>query len=125
MLIKGVGQAGSGVTQEVTQLVSGADHPGPSRLGSLADAEGGALHRDIAHQLHALAATSSSGAIVAGRMGQKIVPLAQRPTSALSVGSAGEKSPEPRGVQAGKSAGLQSRKWGSGRRCSRTARMEA
>src|SRR5262249_2671995 len=43
--------------------------------------------------LHALAATSTGGAIMAGRLGQKAVPLAQRAVSALSVGSGSEQSP--------------------------------
>ena len=44
---------------------------------------------DHAHQLHAMASTSAGGD-VAGRMGQKVVPFAQRATSFVLAGSAGD-----------------------------------
>jgi len=46
----------------------------------------------LTHQLHAMATTSAGGAIVAGRMGQKVVPFAQRATSTLSAGSGSDQS---------------------------------
>jgi type IV secretion system protein TrbL len=93
MLVKGVGQAGSGVTQEITQLVSGAIILALAGFAPWLALKVVHFTGDHAHQLHALAATSTSGAVVAGRMGQKVVPLAQRATSALSVGSGSEPNP--------------------------------
>lgn len=86
MLVKGVGRAGSGVTQEVTQLVSGAIILALAGFAPWLALKVVHFTGDHAHQLHALAATSTSGAVIAGRMGQKVVPLAQRATSALSGG---------------------------------------
>lgn len=92
MLVQGVGQAGTGVTQEITQLVSGAIVLALAGFAPWLALKVVHFTGDHAHQLHAMATTSAGGAIVAGRMGQKVVPFAQRATSTLSAGSGTDQS---------------------------------
>jgi type IV secretion system protein TrbL len=87
MLIQGVGQAGAGATQEITQLVSGAIVLSLAGFAPWLALKMVHFTGEHAHQLHAMAATSAGGAMVAGRMGQKLVPFAQRAASTLSAGS--------------------------------------
>jgi hypothetical protein len=87
MLVQGVGQAGTGVTQQITQLVSGAIVLALAGFAPWLALKVVHFTGDHAHQLHAMATTSAGGAIVAGRVGQKVVPFAQRAVSTLSAGS--------------------------------------
>jgi len=111
MLVKGAGQAGSGVTQEITQLVSGVIILTLAGFAPWLALKVVHFTGEHAHQLHTLAATSTGGAVVAGRMGQKMLPLAQRATSALSTGSgaaqsaAGESSRAPSKPSSGGNTG--------------------
>ncbi|MHB1533086.1 MAG: hypothetical protein ACYC1D_00425 [Acidimicrobiales bacterium] len=87
MLIKGVGQAGSGVTQEITQVVSGVIVLALAGFAPWLALKVVHFTGDHASQLHAMSATTAGGALAVGRMGQKAVPAMGAVTSKLSAGS--------------------------------------
>ena len=87
MLIKGVGQAGSGVTQEITQVVSGVIVLALAGFAPWLALKIVHFTGDHATQLHAMSATTAGGAMAVGRMGQKAVPAMGAVTSKLSAGS--------------------------------------
>jgi type IV secretion system protein TrbL len=87
MLIKGVGQAGTGVTQEITQVVSGVIVLALAGFAPWLALKVVHFTGDHASQLHALSATTAGGAMAVGRMGQKAVPAMGAVTSKLSAGS--------------------------------------
>jgi len=86
MLVKGLGQSGAGVTQQVTQVVSGVVVLSLAGFAPWLALKVVHFTGDHAHQLHAMAATSTSGAMMAGRMGQKAMPLAGKAVSSLLPG---------------------------------------
>ncbi|MST31257.1 hypothetical protein GHK86_00735 [Acidimicrobiaceae bacterium USS-CC1] len=87
MLIKGVGQAGTGVTQEITQVVSGVIVLALAGFAPWLALKVVHFTGDHATQLHAMSATTAGGALAVGRMGQKAVPAMGAVTSKLSAGS--------------------------------------
>jgi len=87
MLIKGVGQAGTGVTQEITQVVSGVIVLALAGFAPWLALKIVHFTGDHATQLHAMSATTAGGALAVGRMGQKAVPAMGAVTSKLSAGS--------------------------------------
>ena len=95
MLIKGVGQAGSGVTQEITQIISGVIVLALAGFAPWLALKVVHFTGEHAGQLHALGATAVGGAASAARMGQKAAPVLRAsgvasPTSAA--GGAGSTS---------------------------------
>ncbi len=87
MLVKGVGQTGSGVTQEVTQVVSGVIVLALAGFAPWLALKVVHFTGDHANQLHAMSASATGGAMAVGRMGQKAVPAMGAVTSKLSAGS--------------------------------------
>ena len=87
MLIKGAGQAGSGVTQEITQVVSGVIVLALAGFAPWLALKVVHFTGDHASQLHAMSATAAGGALAVGRMGQKAMPAMGAATSKLSAGS--------------------------------------
>jgi len=87
MLIKGAGQAGSGVTQEITQVVSGIIVLALAGFAPWLALKVVHFTGDHANQLHAMSATTAGGALAVGRMGQKAVPTMGAVTSKLSAGA--------------------------------------
>jgi hypothetical protein len=87
MLIKGVGQAGTGVTQEITQVVSGVIVLALAGFAPWLALKVVHFTGDHATQLHAMSATTAGGAMAVGRMGQKALPAMGAVTSKLSAGS--------------------------------------
>jgi len=88
ILIDGVGQAGSGGTQKVTQVISGIlvlllAGFAPWLALKLVHFTG-----EHAHQLHSLGASAVGGAAAGGRMAQKAAPYLQR-LAAPATGGAG------------------------------------
>lgn len=97
MLIKGVGQSGSGVTQEVTQVVSGVIVLALAGFAPWLALKVVHFTGDHGGQLHAMTATAAGGAAAGGRMGQKAAPLVRaamtRPSVSAGAG-AGSGSPD-------------------------------
>jgi type IV secretion system protein TrbL len=87
MLIKGVGQAGTGVTQQITQVVSGVIVLALAGFAPWLALKIVHFTGDHATQLHAMSATTAGGALAVGRMGQKAMPAMGAVTSKLSAGS--------------------------------------
>ena len=87
MLIKGVGEAGSGVTQEITQIVSGVIVLALAGFAPWLALKVVHFTGDHASQLHAMSATAAGGVMAVGRMGNKAVPAMGAVTSKLSAGS--------------------------------------
>jgi len=87
MLIKGAGQAGSGVTEQITQVVSGVIVLALAGFAPWLALKVVHFTGDHASQLHAMSATTAGGAMAVGRMGQKAVPAMGAVTSKLSAGS--------------------------------------
>jgi len=87
MLIKGVGQAGSGVTQAITQIVSGVIVLALAGFAPWLALKVVHFTGDHASQLHAMSATTAGGALAVGRMGQKAMPAMGAVTSKLSAGA--------------------------------------
>jgi type IV secretion system protein TrbL len=100
MLIEGAGQAGSGETQQVTQVVSGILVLCLAGFAPWLALKIVHFTGDHAHQLHALGSTAVGGAAAGGRMAQKAAPYA---TSAVGGASA-----------AATSVGMAARRTGSG-----------
>ncbi len=92
MLIKGVGQTGTGITQEITQVVSGIIVLALAGFAPWLALKVVHFTGDHAGQLHAMSATTAGGAIAAGRMGQKAVPAMRTVTDKLSAGSGSDSS---------------------------------
>ena len=78
MLVQGVGQAGSGVSQQVTQVVAGAIVLALAGFAPWLALRVVHFTGDHAQQLHAMASASAGGAVAAGRMAQRAAPLVQR-----------------------------------------------
>ena len=89
MLVQGVGQAGSGVSQQVTQVVAGAIVLALAGFAPWLALRVVHFTGDHAQQLHAMASASVGGAVAAGRMAQRAAPLVQRGLPALGNGSGG------------------------------------
>jgi len=87
MLIKGVGQAGPGVTEQITQVVSGGIVLALAGFAPWLALKVVHFTGDHASQLHAMSATTAGGAMAVGRMGQKAVPAMGAVTSKLSAGA--------------------------------------
>jgi len=92
MLIKGVGQAGSGVTEQITQIVSGVIVLALAGFAPWLALKVVHFTGDHASQLHAMSATTAGGAMAVGRMGQKAVPAMGAVTSKLSAGAGNDTS---------------------------------
>ncbi len=107
MLIKGAGQAGTGITQEITQVVAGVIVLALAGFAPWLALKVVHFTGDHATQLHAMSATTAGGAIAVGRMAQKAVPAMGAVTSKLSAGSGNDttssdttRSPGPSGQPA-------------------------
>jgi type IV secretion system protein TrbL len=85
MLVRGAGQAGSGVTQEITQVVSGVIVLALAGFAPWLALKVVHFTGDHAQQLHALGASTVGGAAAGARMAQKVSPIGR---SANSNGSA-------------------------------------
>ena len=86
MLVQGAGQAGSGVSQQVTQVVAGAIVLALAGFAPWLALRLVHFTGDHAQQLHAMASASVGGAVAAGRMAQRAAPVVQR-----AFASAGER----------------------------------
>ncbi len=102
MLVQGVGQAGSGASQQVTQVVAGAIVLALAGFAPWLALRVVHFTGDHAQQLHAMASASVGGAVAAGRMAQRAAPLVQRGLPALGNGSGGGQTG---GAAGGSSAG--------------------
>jgi hypothetical protein len=102
MLIKGVGQAGSGVTQEITQIISGVIVLALAGFAPWLALKVVHFTGEHAGQLHALGATAVGGAASAARMGQKAAPVLRTSSSTSPTALAGADSTP--GASAGTSA---------------------
>ena len=96
MIVQGAGQVGSGVTQDVTQVISGVLVLALAGFAPWVALKVVHFTGDHAHQLHLMATSAVAGPVVAGRMAQKAGPLAQgassfgqRAASALSSSTGG------------------------------------
>ena len=97
ILIEGIGQSGSGVTGEVTQVISGVLVLLLAGFAPWVALKIVHFTGDHAHQLHGLGTSAVAGAAVGGRMAQKAAPYVQRfaapvTTGAGDVGGAGAAS---------------------------------
>jgi len=104
MLIKGAGQAGSGVTEQITQVVSGVIVLALAGFAPWLALKVVHFTGDHANQLHALSATTAGGAMAVGRMGQKAVPAMGAVTSKLSAGAGSDTTNTDRSGSPGSSA---------------------
>jgi len=111
MLIKGAGQAGSGVTEQITQVVSGVIVLALAGFAPWLALKVVHFTGDHANQLHAMSATTAGGAMAVGRMGQKAVPAMGAVTSKVSAGAGSDTtntersgSPAPGGPSGGPGA---------------------
>jgi len=102
MLIKGVGQAGSGVTQEITQIISGVIVLALAGFAPWLALKVVHFTGEHAGQLHALGATAVGGAASAARMGQKAAPMLRASSTTSPTALAGADSTP--GASAGSSA---------------------
>jgi len=104
MLIKGAGQAGSGVTEQITQVVSGVIVLALAGFAPWLALKVVHFTGDHANQLHALSATTAGGTTAVGRMGQKAVPAMGAVTSKLSAGAGADTTNAERSGSPGSSA---------------------
>jgi type IV secretion system protein TrbL len=88
ILIEGAGQASSGVTQRVTQVISGVLVLFLAGFAPWVALKVVHFTGDHAYQLHSLGSSALGGATAPGRMAQKAAPFAQR-FAAPAAGAAG------------------------------------
>jgi type IV secretory pathway TrbL component len=91
ILIEGVGQAGSGTTQKVTQVISGILVLFLAGFAPWSALKIVHFTGEHAHQLHSLGASTVAGAAASGRMAQKAAPYFSRfavPAAGAVAGSA-------------------------------------
>jgi hypothetical protein len=91
ILIEGAGQAGSGATQKVTQVISGVLVLFLAGFAPWLALKVVHFTGDQAHQLHSLGSSAVGGAAAGGRMAHKAAPYAQR-LAAAGGGGAGAMS---------------------------------
>ena len=89
MLVKGAGQAGTGVTQQITQVVAGVVVLALAGFAPWLALRIVHFTGEHAGQLHAMGATAAGGATAVGRMGQKAAPMMQSVTGSRSSGGGG------------------------------------
>ena len=89
ILIEGVGQAGSGTTQKVTQVISGILVLFLAGFAPWSALKIVHFTGEHAHQLHSLGASTVAGAAVSGRMAQKAAPYFSRLAVPAAGGAAG------------------------------------
>jgi hypothetical protein len=89
MLVRGAGQAGSGVTQEITQVVAGVIVLALAGFAPWLALKVVHFTGDHAQQLHALGASTVGGAMAGARMAQKVSPIGRSTTSNGSNGARG------------------------------------
>jgi type IV secretion system protein TrbL len=89
ILIEGVGQAGSGTTQKVTQVISGILVLFLAGFAPWSALKIVHFTGEHAHQLHSLGASTVAGAAVSGRMAQKAAPYFSRFAVPAAGGAAG------------------------------------
>jgi type IV secretion system protein TrbL len=87
MLVRGAGQAGSGVTQEITQVVSGVIVLALAGFAPWLALKVVHFTGDHAQQLHALGASTVGGAAAGARMAQKVSPIGRSADSNSSASS--------------------------------------
>jgi hypothetical protein len=95
MLVDGAGQAGSALTQDVTQVVSGVLVLALAGFAPWMALKVVHFTGDHAHQLHAMATTAATGPAVVGRMAQKAGPLAQKAAPFAQRASSALSPPSP------------------------------
>jgi hypothetical protein len=89
ILIEGVGQAGSGTTQKVTQVISGILVLFLAGFAPWSALKIVHFTGEHAHQLHSLGASTVAGAATGGRMAQKAAPYFSRFAVPAAGGAAG------------------------------------
>jgi len=106
MLIEGAGQAGSGATQKVTQVISGVLVLFLAGFAPWLALKVVHFTGDQAHQLHALGASAVGGVAAGGRMASKAAPYAQRLAAPGSGSAAAVSRSTPAGTAAAPSGPL-------------------
>ena len=84
MLVRGAGQAGSDVTQEITQVVSGVIVLALAGFAPWLALKVVHFTGDHAQQIHAMSATAVGGAAAGGRLAQKAPPVVRSAATKLS-----------------------------------------
>ena len=95
ILIEGVGQAGSGTTQKVTQVISGVLVLFLAGFAPWSALKIVHFTGEHAHQIHSLGSSTVAGAAAGGRMAQKAAPYFSRLAVPAAAGP-----PEPGGLRA-------------------------
>ena len=121
ILIEGVGQAGSGTTQKVTQVISGVLVLFLAGFAPWSALKIVHFTGEHAHQIHSLGSSTVAGAATGGRMAQKAAPYFSRLAVPAAAGTAAGSALV--GGSAGSSGPLTAngwerhcpRPWGSGR----------
>jgi type IV secretion system protein TrbL len=90
MLVRGAGQAGSGLTQEVTQVIAGVVVLALAGFAPWVALKMVHFAGEHAERLHGVGVAATGGVAAAGRMGQKVSPMAQKLSSAASAPSGGQ-----------------------------------
>jgi hypothetical protein len=88
ILIEGVGQAGSGTTQKVTQVISGVLVLFLAGFAPWSALKIVHFTGDHAHQIHSLGSSTVAGAATGGRMAQKAAPYFSRLAVPAAAGTA-------------------------------------
>ena len=89
ILVEGAGQAGSGATQRITQVISGILVLSLAGFAPWLALKVVHFTGDHAHQLHALGSTAAGGVVAGGRMAQKAAPYATSVMGGAGAGAAG------------------------------------
>jgi hypothetical protein len=103
ILIEGAGQAGSGVTQKVTQVISGILVLFLAGFAPWLALKVVHFTGDQAHQLHSMGASAVGGVAAGGRMAYKAAPYAQRMAAPGSSGGGAMNRSAPAGTTASSS----------------------
>jgi len=90
MLIRGAGQAGGGLSQEVTQVIAGVVVLALAGFAPWVALKMVHFAGEHAERLHGVGAAATGGVVAAGRMGQKVSPMGQKLSSAASAPSGGQ-----------------------------------